>query len=95
MDLLGPLGETRDNAQPPNPTRDRGSSGGQTPSLLLAWVSAPPIRREEVVRETGALADELQPEPPAQRQIKIHIRGLPGILDEAIQQNPLPVVDKQ
>jgi hypothetical protein len=32
---------------------------------------------------------------PSYRQIKIHIRGLPGILDEAIQQNRLPVVDKQ
>jgi hypothetical protein len=67
MDLLGRLGETRNNAQPPNPTGDRGSSGGQTPSLLLAWLSAPPTQREEVVRETGALADGLQPEPPAQR----------------------------
>jgi hypothetical protein len=49
MDLLGHLGETRNNAPPPNPTRDGEFSGGQTPSLLLAWLSAPPTQREEVV----------------------------------------------
>lgn len=27
------------------------------PSLLLAWLSAPPTQREELVREAGALAD--------------------------------------
>ena len=55
MDLLGHLGQTRTNAQPPNPTRGRGASGGQTPPLLLARLSASPPQREEVVRETIAL----------------------------------------
>jgi hypothetical protein len=55
MDLLGHLGKTRNYAQPPNPTRDGGPSGGQTPSLLLAWLSASSAQREEVVRETSAL----------------------------------------
>jgi hypothetical protein len=40
MDLLGHLGQTGDNAQTPDPARDRGSQGRQTPSLLLAWLSA-------------------------------------------------------
>jgi len=55
MDLLGHLGQTRNNAKPSNPTRAQGTSGGQTPPLLLAWLSASPTRREEVVRETSAL----------------------------------------
>jgi len=57
MDLLGHLGQTENNAQPPNPTRDGGSSGGQTPSLLLAWLSASSTQREEVVRETSAVTE--------------------------------------
>src|SRR5579863_8782554 len=65
MDLLGHLGETRNNAQPPNPTRNRGSSGGQTPSLLLAWLCAPPTHREEVVRETRELTDWLRSSRPS------------------------------
>jgi hypothetical protein len=57
MDLLGHLGQTRCNARSPNPARNRGSSGGKTPSLLLAWLSASPTQRAEVVRETSALTD--------------------------------------
>ena len=49
MDLLGHLGETRNDAQPPNPTRGRGTPGGQTAPLLLARVSASPTQRKEVV----------------------------------------------
>jgi hypothetical protein len=52
MDLLGHLGETRSNAQSPNPTRGRGSSGGQAPTLLLARLSASTTQREEMVQVT-------------------------------------------
>jgi hypothetical protein len=55
MDLLGYFRETRNDAQPTNPTRDRGSAGGQTPPLLLARLSASSTQREEVVREPSAL----------------------------------------
>jgi hypothetical protein len=55
MDLLGHLGQTRNDAQPPNPTRGRGAPGGQTPPLLLARMSASPTQRKEVGRETSAL----------------------------------------
>jgi hypothetical protein len=49
MDLLGHLGETTDDAQPPNPTRGRRPPGRQTPPLLLARLSTPPTQRKEVV----------------------------------------------
>jgi hypothetical protein len=55
MDLLGHLGQTRNDAQPPNPTRARGTPDGQTPPLLLARLSASPTQRKEVVRQTSAL----------------------------------------
>jgi hypothetical protein len=53
MDLLGYLGQTRNNAQSPNPTRGRGSSGGQASSLLLARLSASTTQREEMVQVTS------------------------------------------
>ena len=55
MGLLGHLGETRNDAQPPNPTRGRGAAGGQTPALLLARLSASSTRRKEVVHEPSTL----------------------------------------
>jgi|SRR5579872_2070791 len=55
MDLLGDLGQARNDAQPPNPTRGRGAPGGQTSPLLLARLSASPTQREEVVREASTL----------------------------------------
>jgi hypothetical protein len=63
MDLLDHVGQTRNNAQQPNSTRDRGSSGGQTPSVLLAWLPAPSTQREEVVQYTSALVHAMQPAP--------------------------------
>jgi hypothetical protein len=78
MDLLGHLGKTRYDAKPPNPARDRGSPGRQTPSLLLAWLSASPTQREEVVRETSALADGLRPEPPAIYPSGARLTGVRG-----------------
>jgi hypothetical protein len=49
MDLLGDLGQTRNNAQPPNSACIRRTQGGQTSSLLLAGLSASQAKREEVV----------------------------------------------
>jgi hypothetical protein len=49
MDLLGHLGETGNDTQPPDPTRGRGTRGGQTSPLLLAWMSASQTQRKEVV----------------------------------------------
>ena len=67
MDLLGHLGQTGDNAQSPNPARDRGSSVRKTPSLLLAWLSASPTQRGAVVRKTIALTNGGLAEPLIQR----------------------------
>jgi len=55
VDLLGYFGKTRRDAQPPDSTRGRGAQRRQTPPLLLAWLSASPTERKEVVRETSSL----------------------------------------
>jgi hypothetical protein len=75
MDLLGHLGQAGNNAPSPNPTRDRGSAGGETPSLLLARLSPSQTKREEVVRETRPLTDGRRPAAQDGRR-----RGFPGRL---------------